>query len=118
MLTKIIYIITSKAYAISAYDSNLQKFDPLYTSESDPSATFYTLISGYLSRMTYFLGGFALLGLLYAGFLYVTSIGDATKMEQAKKSIGWVVTGILAVTGVFIAIRLIGWIASGVIMPG
>lgn len=65
------------------------------------------LLNQLLNRIPYFLGGLALLALLYSGFLYITAFGDSTKMEMAKKNITWTVIGILAIAFIYIVIDLI-----------
>ncbi len=66
-----------------------------------------TVANSVLNRIPYFLGGFALLALLYSGFMYLTAFGDATKMEQAKKNISWTIIGIIAVATISIVMNLI-----------
>lgn len=65
------------------------------------------LLNSLLNRIPYFLGGLALLALLYSGFIYVTAFGDATKMETAKKNITWTVIGIIAVAAIYAIIRIV-----------
>jgi hypothetical protein len=81
--------------------ANLADLDPTRTTDIS------VLASSILYRIPYFLGGFALLAILYSGFMYVTAYGDATKMEQAKKNITWVIVGIIVVALLSIIINLI-----------
>ncbi|MCX6809190.1 MAG: hypothetical protein NTZ65_00310 [Candidatus Berkelbacteria bacterium] len=67
----------------------------------------YSLMTSIINRLPIWLGGFAFLALLYSGFIYLTSFGDATKMESAKKNLTWTVTGIIGVFSVFAIMKLI-----------
>jgi len=73
-----------------------------------------SLSTSLLNRMPVFIGGFAFLALLYSGGMYVMSIGDATKMENAKKNITWAIIGIIAVSLVGVAIKLVITVTNGV----
>ncbi len=48
----------------------------------------YDTISGIVNIILGFLGTIALLLILFAGFLWLTSQGDSAKIDQAKKLIG------------------------------
>lgn len=65
------------------------------------------IASQILNRIPFFLGGLALLALLYSGFLYLTAFGDAAKMEQAKKNISWTIIGIIVIASTSIIITII-----------
>ena len=43
----------------------------------------------------------AVIGLVYAGFLYITAFGDDSSAENAKKIVTWVVMGIILLLGSF-----------------
>lgn len=81
--------------------ANIKDLDP--TRSTDIT----TLASSILNRIPYFLGGLAFLAILYSGFMYLTAFGDTTKMEQAKKNISWVITGIIFIAATTIIINLL-----------
>ncbi len=63
-------------------------------------ATEASLRSSILKWVNFFLGFFALLAviaLIFAGFLYVTGLGNDEQIQKAKKVIIWVVVGIVVV---------------------
>jgi hypothetical protein len=86
--------------------ANLKSLDPT------PSVSTDLLASSLLNRAPYFLGGLALLALIYSGFMYLTAFGDATKMEQAKKNISWTIIGIIAISAITVIIDIILRIVS------
>lgn len=81
--------------------ANIKDLDPTR------STNITTLASSILNRIPYFLGGLALLAILYSGFMYLTAFGDATKMEQAKKNISWAITGIIFIAATTVIIELL-----------
>lgn len=44
-----------------------------------------------------FAGAFAVMAVVFSGFMYVTSGGDATQAEKAKKNLTWAIIGIVLV---------------------
>lgn len=95
------FIVGYRVYAQTA-DEFLRTNDPTVAKNGD----FFTLVQSLIDRIPYILGGMALLGLLYSGFLYITAFGDATKMESAKKNITWIFTGIIAVAAIILIMNL------------
>jgi hypothetical protein len=57
----------------------------------------YDTISGIINIVLGFLGTIALLLILFAGFLWLTSQGDSSKIDQAKKLIGAAVAMVVVV---------------------
>ena len=93
--------------------SQLSQLDPTaWSSQATSGNGFWMLLSNMLDRAPYYLGGLALLALLYSGAMYVMAMGDASKMETAKKNITWVVIGIIAVASVAAVLAVIGWLAN------
>lgn len=72
------------------------------------------LLNSLMNRIPVFLGAFAFLALLYSGGIYIFALGDASRMEMAKKNITWTVVGILAVALIYIVIRIAIQITSNV----
>lgn len=68
--------------------------------------------SSLLSRIPYFLGGLALLAILYSGAMYVFAMGDPSKFETAKKNLMWTIIGILAVAAIYPAIAIVMYLSS------
>ena len=73
---------------------------------------FYTVVNHLMDRIPYFLGGLAFLALLYSGAIYITSFGDPTRMESAKKNLTWTAIGIIAVVSIFAVMKIILWLTS------
>jgi len=92
------------------------KYDP--TGRSSDVGGISTLASSLLNRAPYILGGLALLALIYSGFMYLTAYGDATKMEQAKKNISWIIIGIIAIAATNAIITIILKIISAIPIEG
>jgi hypothetical protein len=97
-----------------AYAQSLQELDPTFVRDMDVvgGGAWRYLASNLLGRAPYYLGGLALLALIYSGAMYIMSYGDPTRMETAKKNITWTVIGILAIVGMFAIIGVIGWLAN------
>ena len=81
--------------------AGIEQLDPT------PRVSYDVLASSLLNRAPYYLGGLALLALIYSGFMYLTAYGDATKMEQAKKNISWTIIGIIAISATSVIIDII-----------
>jgi len=85
--------------------ANINKLNPTF-------GNIYDLSQSITDRIPTFLGGLAFLAILYSGAIYITSFGDATKMEQAKKNLTWTVIGIIAAAAVYGIITAILWITT------
>ncbi|OQA52109.1 MAG: hypothetical protein BWY43_00646 [candidate division WS2 bacterium ADurb.Bin280] len=109
MLKQIYYFLVQRAYAADADNSPLAGFDPVRLSfEGDNKREFlFNMLSYFLNLMPYLLGGVAFFGLLYSSIIYLSAMGDAGKIETAKKNITWIVTGIVAIAATLIIIRII-----------
>jgi len=70
------------------------------------------LANSILNRIPYFLGGLALAAIIYSGALYILALGDATKIETAKKNFSWTIVGILATMSIYMVIALIVWLTK------
>lgn len=57
------------------------------------------LLNWALNATLVFLAPLALLAIIWSGILYLTSMGDAAKAEQAKKNLTWAVIGLILVIG-------------------
>jgi hypothetical protein len=79
-------------------------------SQYSPIPDMTTLLDSLLNRIPIFLGAFAMLALLIAGVQYVFALGDATKIEAAKKNITWTIIGIIASSSIFVLIELALWL--------
>lgn len=71
-----------------------------------------SLASSLLSRIPYFLGGLALLAILYSGAMYIFAMGDPSKFETAKKNLMWTIIGIIAVAAIYPAIAVVMYLSS------
>lgn len=61
--------------------------------------------------LIYVAGPIAILMLAYGGLRYVTSHGDQTQMEEAKKTIMWSVIGLLVIVFSWAIVTNVMWIA-------
>jgi len=101
-------IFTDTVYAASTstattLDAILREGDKTVAQNS---GSVLTLAQSLIDRVPYILGALAVFGMMYSGFLYVMALGDATKMEMAKKNITWIFTGILAIAAVIIIMNI------------
>ncbi len=81
---------------------------PAPAAYSDGIATEDSLKSTILKWVNFFLGFFSLLAmiaLIFAGFLYVTSAGNDEQAQKAKKIIIWVVIGIIVVLIAYVLVN-------------
>lgn len=103
--------ISSKllAQATTQFPS-LQDLNPTPWNATTNSNAVNDLLNSILDRIPIFLGGLALLALIYSSLMYILALGDPAKMEAAKKNIGWAVVGILLASSVYLIIYLASWI--------
>lgn len=75
--------------------------DPKWTDITFPTTGFSggieNFIAAIITWMLNIIGVFAVFALIYSGILYVTSAGDPTKTETAKKNLTWAIIGIAVV---------------------
>jgi len=95
--------------AASARAAGLEDLNPTPWSTTNPTAV-NSLLDSILNRIPVFLGGLALLALIYSSLMYILALGDPAKMEAAKKNITWAVVGILLASSVYLIIYLASWI--------
>lgn len=69
-----------------------------YIQKTDPN----TLLTNVLNITYFFAGTVAVLVIIGAGFLYVTSTGDAGRITKAKNAILYAVIGLVAVMLAFV----------------
>lgn len=91
---------------------NLQRLDMSVASGATPDAALQVMAESFLDKLPYILTVLAFASLLFSGGMYVLAMGDATKMEQAKKNIMWTVYGMIAMSLVLVGIRIVTTIAS------
>ena len=65
------------------------------------------IVLGALNWIFLLAGGLAVIGIVYSGIMYITSGGDATKAETAKKNLIWSIIGVVIL---FLAAIIIGWV--------
>lgn len=65
------------------------------------------LIIGWTNFLLPLAAVLAVLAVVWAGFLYITSFGDDGRTESAKKIIMWVVVGILVMAGAYAIVNVI-----------
>lgn len=113
-LKLLIYLIVPLVFPLWARadkytEANIQKLNPSFGEA-------YGIINDLMNRIPTYLGGMALLAILYSGAIYIGSFGDPTKMEQAKKNLTWTVTGIVAVAAIYGIITTILWITNPAVL--
>ncbi len=79
--------------AITISTTNTKGQDQIITATSPISATIQILASGLL----YIAAPLAVLMLVIGGLRYVTSHGDQTQAEEAKKNITWAIIGLIVI---------------------
>ena len=82
------------------------------TRNFDSSNALTTAVSLLLDRAPFFLTALAFGAFLYSGGMYVFAMGDATKMETAKKNLTWTVYGMIAMSTVMIVIKVVAVFAT------
>ena len=111
------YIITSilftalpgRVIAAPSDIERLQKLDPTIAGKvaaGSGSFDIFTVINSLIERLPFFLTAFAFAAFLFSGGMYVLAMGDATKMESAKKNMGWAAIGMVAMASVYIIIKI------------
>lgn len=60
-----------------------------------------------LKAIPTFLAPLALLAIVWAGILYMTSFGDAAKAESAKKTLTWAIIGLVLTIGFWAILKFI-----------
>ena len=112
-MEQILYFLAGIAHAATSDD--LCALDPTFVncnSGVNTNDALNNLANNLINRIPYYLGGLALLALLYSGAMYMLALGDPTKMETAKKNITWTVTGILAILAIYAVIGVIVWLIT------
>lgn len=67
----------------------------------------YSIVSGIVNTVLFFLGGIAVLLFLYGGFLWFTSQGNSDKIDSAKKIMGSAVVGLAIIFASYAAAQFI-----------
>ncbi len=65
------------------------------------------LIIGWINFLLSVTALIAVVALVWAGFVYITSLGDDSRMETAKKIIIWVVIGILIILAAYAIVNTV-----------
>lgn len=55
------------------------------------------ITDGFLIWIVRFAGAFAVIAVIYAGFMYITSAGNSDQAEKAKKNLTWAIIGVILV---------------------
>lgn len=78
-------------------------------SGEDPTGDVNLFITNIFQWIFAVLGVAAFIGIVYSGFMMVTSGGDATKFAVAKKNLLWSVIGVVVIA---VAYMLVGFVYS------
>ena len=101
-----IIVIISTIAALSAgtalaqvqMDPNLKPdFAPSYTSSQNRATPVTATLQLVAGSLIYVAGPLAVLMIAAGGFMYVTSHGDSTQMENAKKTIMFAIIGLVVI---------------------
>lgn len=65
------------------------------------------IVAGLINTALYIAGILAFIYLIYAGFQYITSGGDSTQAEKAKKNIAHVIIGIIIIAFSYLIIQFV-----------
>lgn len=60
-----------------------------------PSGRIYDIIYNFLFWILALFGAFGLIGFVISGIMYLTSTGDDTQIEKAKKAMKWSLVGVI-----------------------
>lgn len=60
-----------------------------------PSGRIYDIIYNFLFWILALFGAFGLIGFVISGIMYLTSAGDDTQIEKAKKAMKWSLVGVI-----------------------
>jgi len=71
------------------------------------------VVSGVIDWILLVAGGLAVIAIVYSGIMYITSGGDTTKAETAKKNLIWAISGIVVITLAYVIIQWTQVILSG-----
>lgn len=75
----------------------------------DPTTTsISTIIEKIISWVLLFAGAIAVLFIIYAGFMYVTSAGNKERIETAKKTLTFAVIGLIVIILANFIVGLVG----------
>ena len=55
------------------------------------------LVDNILTWLLTFAGAFAVLAVIYSGFMYITAGSDSDQAEKAKKNLTWAIIGVVLV---------------------
>lgn len=107
-------IFTGKALA--AAGDGLKNIDPTYgafgTSSGSSRSVVFEMMSYFIDLLPVLLGALAFFAILYSAVLYLTAMGDPSRMESAKKNITWVAMGVVAIAVTLIVINIVVNIAG------
>lgn len=93
-------------------DTNASCTDPLNPGAAQNSQNaIFNVLDNITERLPFYLTGLAFIALLYSGGMYIFALGDATKMEAAKKNMTWAAIGMLVLALIGVIIRF-AWVAS------
>lgn len=69
-------------------------------------------LSNILNTFYFFAGAIAVVLIVYAGFMFVTSAGDSSKVTKAKNTITAAVIGLIIIMLAFVITRFVAGIAE------
>ena len=73
---------------------------------TNSQSAIFDVLDDIIDRLPFYLTIIAFFALLYSGGMYIFAMGDATKMETAKKNITWAVIGVVAMAMISLIITI------------
>lgn len=82
------------------------------TNATNGTTAIYSVLNDIIDRLPFYLTALAFFAFLFSSGMYIFAMGDATKMETAKKNMTWTAIGMIAMVLVSIIIRFAAYIST------
>jgi hypothetical protein len=115
-IKKIGYAVAGAAMAMSPAVALAQWSKGFSNASSSglPGAPIYEIIKNTMNWILAIVGFIGVIGFAIAGILYLTSAGDETRIEQAKKAMMVAILGVVVALLGFVIIKAIdAWLGAG-----
>lgn len=93
--------------AIASAQGFFDQLQQLPSIEKPDFNTVFNLVKSLLQVMIQWSLAIALIALIITGYIYITSLGNQTKAEQAKKSLLYILIGSLVIIGLLAGLKVI-----------
>lgn len=99
------FALTPGVSAIDITEQGSQGDGAKVLAENADNDDFATIVGNVISLLLFILGIAAVVVIIIAGFMYVTSNGDSGKLEQAKNTILYAVVGLLVAIFAYVIVN-------------